>query len=191
MLKRFVLALVVGIVFGGSAFAASVKNPVAEIKTSEGSITIELFQKEAPLSVANFIDYAKSGFYEGTIFHRVIQGFMIQGGGMNEYMQQKKGNRPIKNEAGNGLKNDRGTVAMARTGVVDSATSQFYINVVDNPFLNHKDDTPRNYGYAVFGKVIDGMDVVDKIAATPTGRQPGYSDVPLNPIFIKSVTIHQ
>ncbi|MBJ6725696.1 peptidylprolyl isomerase [Geomesophilobacter sediminis] len=190
MFRKMLLALVVVVSLCGSAFAAG-KNPTAVIDTNQGKITIELFANQAPLSVANFIDYAKSGFYEGTIFHRVIQGFMIQGGGMTASITPKQTGRPIKNEAGNGLKNDRGTVAMARTGVVDSATAQFYINVVNNPFLNHRDNSQQGFGYAVFGKVISGMDVVDKIAATPTGVQQGMPDVPLTPVVIKSVTIHK
>lgn len=187
MLKRFVYALLLGLFLTGGAFAAEAKNPVLVIETSEGTVKVELFQKEAPISTKNFLDYAKSGFYEGTIFHRVIPGFMIQGGGFTKEMSQKPTNAPIKNEAANGLKNERGTLAMARTGVVDSATGQFFINVVNNEFLNHRPGGPQTYGYAVFGKVLEGMDVVDKIAATRTGFVKGFSDVPLNPIVIKSV----
>jgi cyclophilin family peptidyl-prolyl cis-trans isomerase len=163
------------------------KNPVVIMDTSMGTIKIELNQKQAPITVANFLKYVDNKFYDGTIFHRIISTFMIQGGGMTPDMKQKETMAPIKNEAGNGLKNLRGTIAMARTGVVDSATSQFFINVVDNQFLNHKDTSPRGYGYAVFGKVIDGMDVVDKIKAVPTGSKAGHQDVPLTPVLIKSV----
>ena len=150
---------------------------------------IELFADKAPLSVKNFLDYANSGFYKDTIFHRVIPGFMAQGGGLTAELKPKPGDKPpIKNEAGNGLKNDRATVAMARTGIVDSATSQFFINAVNNDFLNHRDETPGGFGYAVFGKVIDGMDVVDKIMATPQKRQNAvFQNVPVTPVVIKSV----
>jgi peptidyl-prolyl cis-trans isomerase A (cyclophilin A) len=187
MLKRFICALFLGLLLAGGAFAAEAKNPVLVIETSEGKVKVELFQKEAPISVKNFLDYAGSGFYDGTIFHRVIPGFMIQGGGFSKEMTPKATKAPIKNEAANGLKNERGTLAMARTGVVDSATAQFFINVVNNEFLNHKPGGPQSYGYAVFGKVVEGMDVVDKIAATKTGNVKGFGDVPLAPIVIKSV----
>lgn len=189
MLKRLVLSLILGIVFAGAAFAASPAKPIAVIETSLGTITLELYQDKAPISVANFIEYAKSGYFTGTIFHRVIPGFMVQGGGLTSELEPKPGREPIKNEAGNGLKNDRGTVAMARTGVVDSATSQFFINLVNNGFLNHRDDTPGGYGYAVFGKVTSGMEVADKIAATKTGNKKFFQNVPLEPVVIKSVTI--
>jgi len=188
MLKRFIRALFLGLCFAGSAFAAEAKNPTLVIETSLGNVKVELFQKEAPISVKNFLDYAKSGFYEGTIFHRVIPGFMVQGGGFTTDMQQKQTKAPIKNEAANGLKNDRGTLAMARTNVVDSTSSQFFINVADNSFLNHKPGAgAQGYGYAVFGKVIEGMEVVDKIVAARTGMRNGMGDVPLQPILIKSV----
>jgi cyclophilin family peptidyl-prolyl cis-trans isomerase len=163
-------------------------NPVARIETSMGDIVLELDAVNAPITVANFIDYANAGFYEGTIFHRVIDGFMIQGGGLTADMRDKDNKKaPIKNEADNGLKNSLGTVAMARTGVVDSATSQFFINLKDNAFLDHKDTTTRGYGYAVFGKVVKGMDVVDKIAASPTHTYRRFSDVPVEPVVIRNV----
>ena len=187
MLKRFICALFLGLFLAGGAFAADAKNPVLVIETNQGTVKVELFRKEAPISTKNFLDYAKSGFYEGTVFHRVIPGFMIQGGGFTKEMVQKETQAPIKNEAANGLRNERGTLAMARTGVVDSATAQFFINVANNEFLNHRPGGPQSYGYAVFGKVIEGMDVVDKIAATPTGRTKGFGDVPVTPIVIKSV----
>jgi len=157
-------------------------NPVVIIKTSKGDIKVELDKENAPISTDNFLAYVEDGYYDGTIFHRVINNFMVQGGGFTADGQQKPTKAPIKNEADNGLKNDRGTIAMARTAVVDSATSQFYINLVDNYFLNNG---IRDFGYAVFGKVVDGMDVVDAIAAVPTG--PG--DVPNEPVVIESVTI--
>lgn len=191
MLKRFIHALVLGLFLAGGAMAAEAKNPVVLVETNQGNVKIELFQKEAPISVKNFLDYAKSGFYKGTIFHRVIPGFMIQGGGFTQDLEQKPTKAPIKNEAANGLKNDRGTLAMARTNVVDSATGQFFINVVNNNFLNHQPMAgPMGYGYAVFGKVIEGMDVVDKIAATRTGiGSNGMPDVPVQPMVIKDIKL--
>ncbi|KAF0217011.1 MAG: peptidyl-prolyl cis-trans isomerase A [Geobacteraceae bacterium] len=193
MLKRILLTLALSVFFCGAAVAgdAKAKNPVVLMETSMGNVKLELFQKEAPISVKNFLDYAGSGFFNGTIFHRVIPNFMIQGGGFNPDMQPKAAKAPIKNEAGNGLKNDRGTLAMARTMVVDSATAQFFINVVNNDFLNHRDDSAQGYGYAVFGKVIEGMDVVDKIAATKTGMNKGFRDVPETPVVIKSIKVLQ
>jgi cyclophilin family peptidyl-prolyl cis-trans isomerase len=189
MLKRIVGLLLVGLCLAGSAVAAEAKNPTLVMETSLGTVKIELFQKEAPISVKNFLDYAKSGFYDGTIFHRVIPGFMIQGGGFTAGLTMKPTNAEIKNEAANGLKNERGTLAMARTNVVDSASSQFFVNVSNNEFLNHQPGGPAVYGYAVFGKVISGMEVVDKIAATKTGMQKGFSDVPVTPVVIKSVKV--
>ena len=188
MLKKFVCQLLLGLCLAVSAFAADAKNPTLLLETSLGNVKVELFQKEAPISVKNFLAYANSGFYDGTIFHRVIPGFMIQGGGFTPELAQKPAKGPIKNEAANGLKNERGTLAMARTGVVNSATAQFFINVANNEFLNHRaSGGPAGYGYAVFGKVIEGMDVVDRIAATQTGMQRGFSDVPVKPVVIKSV----
>ena len=154
-----------------------------------GTITLELDDAKAPITVKNFIDYVKAGHYNGTIFHRVIDGFMIQGGGFTQAMDQKKTNAPIKNEASNGLSNKRGTIAMARTMVVDSATSQFFINLVDNDFLNFRAPTPQFFGYAVFGKVTDGMDVVDKIAKVKTGFFGPHQNVPEQPGTIKGVTV--
>jgi cyclophilin family peptidyl-prolyl cis-trans isomerase len=152
-----------------------------------GDITVELDAEKAPVTVTNFLTYVDEKFYDGTIFHRVIPRFMIQGGGFDANLRQKKTHDPIKNEAGNGLKNVRGTIAMARTMVVDSATAQFFINTVDNAFLDHSDETPRGFGYAVFGKVTDGMAVVDAISATKTGRVGPMSDVPTQPVVIVSV----
>jgi cyclophilin family peptidyl-prolyl cis-trans isomerase len=161
----------------------------AAIETSMGSITLELDDAKAPVTVANFLDYAKGGHYDGTIFHRVIDGFMIQGGGFTKAMDQKPTKTPIKNEAANGLLNKRGTIAMARTMVVDSATSQFFINLVDNDFLNFSAPTPQFFGYAVFGKVTDGMDVVDKIAKVKTGNSGMHQNVPEEPVLIKKVHV--
>ncbi|MGE4564120.1 MAG: peptidylprolyl isomerase [Victivallaceae bacterium] len=159
------------------------------IKTNYGDIKVELFEKEAPITVKNFLDYASSGHYKGTIFHRVIDKFMIQGGGFDENFNQKPTRDPIKNEAGNQLQNKRGTLAMARTQVVDSATSQFFINLVDNGFLDFKAPTAQHYGYCVFGKVVEGMDVVDKIAKLKTGRRGMYQDVPVENVVIQDVVV--
>jgi len=159
---------------------------VITIETSKGDIVVELFEEEAPLSSANFTKYAEDGFFDDTVFHRVIPNFMIQGGGMTEDLSPKQTRAPIKNEAANGLKNTRGTLAMARTGQVDSATSQFFINLRDNSFLDHGG---RDYGYAVFGRVTGGMDVVDAIAKVETGHRGGHDDVPLEPVMIQKVRI--
>ncbi|GFO62155.1 peptidylprolyl isomerase [Geomonas paludis] len=191
MLKRFIYALILGLFLAGGAVAAETKNPVVLIETNQGNIKVELNQEKAPISVKNFLDYANSGFYNGTIFHRVIPNFMIQGGGFGQDLNPKATKAPIKNEAANGLKNERGTIAMARTMVVDSATAQFFINTVNNDFLNHRPGGGQmGYGYAVFGKVLEGMDVVDKIAATKTGKGAnGMPDVPQTPMIIKSVKV--
>ncbi len=164
-------------------------NPVVAVETSMGTITITLNKEKAPISVRNFLSYVKEGYYDGTIFHRVIKDFMVQGGGMDVNLQPKKTKFAIKNEATNGLLNKRGTVAMARTAVVDSATSQFFINTVDNAFLNNSGKTPDRFGYAVFGEVTDGMDVVDLIRAVKTGNKSGHSDVPVEPVTIISTKI--
>ncbi|WP_298269118.1 peptidylprolyl isomerase [Geobacter sp.] len=164
-------------------------NPRVLVETSMGNITIELFRDKAPISVRNFLSYVKDGYYDGLIFHRVIKGFMVQGGGLDENMQPKKTKFAIKNEAANGLKNTRGTLAMARTAVVDSATSQFFINLVDNAFLDYKGKTPDLFGYAVFGQVVEGMDVVDAIAQVKTGNRAGHSDVPVENVFITSAKV--
>ncbi len=161
----------------------------ATMETSMGTITLELDDAKAPETVANFVQYAKDGHYDGTIFHRVIDGFMIQGGGFTKDMNQKKTREPIRNEAMNGLKNLRGTIAMARTMVVDSATNQFFINLVDNDFLDFVNPTQQGFGYAVFGKVIDGMEVVDAIAKVKTGFSGPYQNVPEEPIVIKHVKV--
>ena len=154
-----------------------------------GTITLELDEAKAPLTVANFAQYAKDGFYDGTIFHRVIDGFMIQGGGFTRDMNQKETREAIRNEAMNGLGNDRGTIAMARTSVVDSATSQFFINLVDNDFLNFQNPTPQGFGYAVFGKVTDGMDVVDAISKVRTGNVGYFQNVPEEAVTIRKISV--
>jgi peptidyl-prolyl cis-trans isomerase A (cyclophilin A) len=185
-LKRaFILAAIISCM----AFTASAeaKNPLILMETTMGNIKAELFEQEAPISVRNFFGYVNSGFYNGTIFHRVISGFMIQGGGFDVDFKQKKTNVPIRNEAGNGLKNDRGTIAMARTSAPDSATAQFFINVVNNGMLNRPN--PDGFGYAVFGRVVEGMEVVDRIKGVKTGFAGGMADVPEQQIVIKSIKL--
>lgn len=187
--KIFSMAVVVGLLAAGLAGSVNAApkggKKLVLLETSLGEIKIELDSEKAPVSVASFLAYVKEGHYNGTIFHRVIKDFMIQGGGFTDAMKEKKtAHPPIKNEAGNGLKNLRGTVAMARTNVVDSATAQFFINTVNNDFLNHSDESARGFGYAVFGKVISGMEVVDKIRAVPTTTRSMFDDVPVQPVVI-------
>lgn len=158
--------------------------PYVELETTMGNIVIELNQEKAPNTVANFLEYVKSGHYDGTIFHRVIDGFMIQGGGMDANMKEKSTNAPIQNEADNGLKNEVGTIAMARTSDPHSATAQFFINVKDNSFLNFSGKNPQGWGYTVFGKVTEGMDIVNKIKGVPTGKYGFHADVPTTPVVI-------
>ncbi|MBT3260730.1 peptidylprolyl isomerase [bacterium] len=173
------------------------KNPIVKMeleikhekKPITGEIMIELLAKEAPESVKNFLGYVEDGFYNGTIFHRVISNFMIQGGGFESGLKEKENKAPIKNEADNGVNNKIGTLAMARTQIVDSATSQFFINVNDNDFLNHQNTSPQGYGYAVFGKVIEGMDLVNKIKNVDTTSVSHYDDVPVDDVVIKNVTL--
>ena len=174
--------------FAHAADLPVVANPVVVIKTSLGVVKVELWPDKAPITVKNFLAYTDEKFFDGTIFHRVIPNFMIQGGGFTADMTQKKTHAPIKNEARADVGNARGTLAMARTGVVDSATAQFFINVVDNKFLNHQDESAQGFGYCVFGKVIEGMDVVDKIRNVPTGNVGGMGDVPTKPVVIESIT---
>ena len=154
--------------------------------TSHGELPLELFNADAPISAQNFLDYANSGHFDGTIFHRVIPNFMLQGGGFTSDMQQKQTQAPIKNEADNGLKNERGTLSMARTSDVNSATSQFFVNLVDNAFLDHGG---RDFGYAVFGRIADGMDIIDKIGSVATGNKGGHQDVPLEPVVVESAKV--
>ncbi len=164
-------------------------NPVVVLDTSKGIIRVALDATKAPATVANFVNYVERGHYDDTVFHRVIPGFMIQGGGMDAGLHEKATQPPVKNEATNGLLNVRGSIAMARTGVVDSATSQFFINVADNGFLNHRDTSPQGYGYAVFGQVIEGLDVVDAIVSVPTARRGGHDDVPVEPVSIRAARL--
>jgi len=185
---RLLETLIVSISLG--AAQAATAGPVVEMKTSAGAIRIALDADKAPKTVANFLEYAKAGAYAGTQFHRVIPGFMIQGGGFDSAFQQRHTRPPIENEAGNGLKNDTGTIAMARTSNPHSASAQFFINVADNAFLNFREPSNAGYGYAVFGKVTQGMDVVMSISRTPTGPGGPFSkDVPRTPVTIESVTI--
>lgn len=175
---------------GTADAATSGDKPMILIETTKGNIKLELDPAAAPKTVENFLAYVKEGFYDGTIFHRVIPGFMIQGGGFNEAMQEKANKRaPIQNEADNGLKNARGTIAMARTSDPHSASSQFFINVADNDFLNFRSKTMQGWGYAVFGKVTEGMDVVDAIVGVKTGNHGFHQDVPVEPIVMKKVTV--
>ena len=163
--------------------------PVVQLDTNMGAIVIELNEEKAPKTVENFLNYVKSGHYDGTIFHRIIDGFMIQGGGMDAEMNEKGTNKPVENEADNGLKNDAGTIAMARTQDPHSATSQFFVNVKDNDFLNHSGKNMQGWGYTVFGKVTSGMDVIEKMKGVPTGRFGMHADVPKVPVVINSATI--
>jgi cyclophilin family peptidyl-prolyl cis-trans isomerase len=165
------------------------KNPVVTMATNKGNIRVELDAAKAPITTKNFLDYANDGYYDGLIFHRVIPGFMIQGGGFDQQMKQKGTKAPIKNEAGNGLKNQTGSIAMARTNVVDSATAQFFIHVKDNDFLNQKNTSADGFGYAVFGKVVDGMDVVREIEKVKTANRGMHQDVPLDAVVIESVRV--
>jgi len=169
--------------------AAQGENPVVVIETSMGGITVELFPDRAPKSVENFLAYVSQGFYDGTIFHRVISNFMIQGGGFTADMQKKDTRAPIENEADNGLKNRRGTLAMARTPEIHSATGQFFINVKDNAFLDYKGPSAADFGYAVFGQVTEGLDVVDKIKSVKTGGAGPYQDVPVEAVVIKTIRV--
>jgi peptidyl-prolyl cis-trans isomerase A (cyclophilin A) len=189
MFKKIIIAVAVCMFVGGmvGVVGAAEKKSVVLMKTSLGNIKIELMQRESPITVKNFLSYVEAGYYSGTILHRVIPGFMVQGGGFTSDMKVKKTGQPIKNEASNGLKNDRGTIAMARTSAPDSATSQFFINLVNNDNLNRP--LPDGHGYAVFGKVIEGMDVVDRIASVSTGVTMGFPNVPKTPVVIKSITV--
>jgi len=180
---RFLLLLFAALI----AAPAVADNPRVEMKTNQGTIVVEIFADRAPKSAANFLQYVKDGFYNGTIFHRVIDGFMIQGGGFDREMRQKATRASIENEAANGLKNETGTLAMARTPNPHSATAQFFINVKDNDFLNYREATPQGYGYAVFGRVTQGMDVVMKIAKVATATAGQFQNVPREPVVIQSV----
>lgn len=188
---RWGLIMTLTVFFAAAAVGegfANEANPRVALETSMGKIVIELDQEKAPKSTANFLAYVESGHYAGTVFHRVIKGFMVQGGGMDANLKPKGTKAQIENEADNGLKNLRGTLAMARTSDPHSATSQFFVNTVDNGFLDHTAKTGRGWGYAVFGKVVEGMDVVDAIESTPTGTTRGFKDVPATPVVIEKAT---
>ena len=175
----------------GAADAADPDRPRVEFTTTEGAFVLELDRSSAPETVENFLGYVRNGFYQGTIFHRVIAGFMIQGGGLTARFERPRTRPPIRNEADSGGRNDRGTIAMARTSDPHSATAQFFINVADNDFLNHRGRTPQDWGYAVFGRVVEGMDTVDRIAALPTGpRGPFQRDAPLEAVVIHETRLH-
>ena len=180
---------VMGLYFLFNIFIREEAMPKVKLTTSYGDIVLELDQENAPISTENFVQYVESGFYDETIFHRVINGFMIQGGGFDADMQQKETGEPVENEADNGLKNDRGTIAMARTMDPHSATAQFFLNVKDNDFLNHSGKNMQGWGYTVFGKVTAGDDVLDKIRSVETGNKSGHQDVPKDSIVIESVTV--
>jgi peptidyl-prolyl cis-trans isomerase A (cyclophilin A) len=194
MLKKLLSIVAIVLLLSGIAVAEGKKNPVVLMETTQGDIKIELFEKEAPITVKNFLEYASSGFYAGTIFHRIVPAspqsriVVIQGGGLTKDLNPKQTRAPIKNEAGNGLKNDRGTLSMARSGNPDSATSQFFINVKDNNFLDRP--SPDGFGYAVFGKIVGGLDIMDKIVAVPQERKNAvFENVPVVPVIIKSVKL--
>jgi peptidyl-prolyl cis-trans isomerase B (cyclophilin B) len=192
--EKFIMKWLIGVLvymLTTNIYSAEAKSPLVSMKTNFGTIIIELDQAKAPQTVANFLRYVRDGFYDGTIFHRVIDGFMIQGGGFTQEYEQKKTYDPIENEADNGLKNLRGTIAMARTNDPHSATAQFFINVKDNNFLNYTSSTPRGWGYTVFGKVTEGMEIVDKIKEVPTGShgRDFPTDVPQSPVIIEKVYV--
>ena len=190
VMKSKILQVTFFVLVFGLSTTAIAAGQLVKLQTSLGDIVIELNQEKAPQTVANFLGYVNDGFYSGTIFHRVIDGFMIQGGGFTENFQKKGTKAPIQNEANNGLKNDRGTIAMARTNAPHSATAQFFINVVNNDFLNYRSATSRGWGYTVFGKVVQGMDVVDKIRKIPTGPGgPFPKDVPQAPVVIQNAMV--
>ncbi|MCC6474615.1 MAG: peptidyl-prolyl cis-trans isomerase [Burkholderiales bacterium] len=185
------IKLFAGLLALGLAGAALAQNPQVELRTSRGAVLIELYPDKAPRTVANFLQYVKSGFYDGTVFHRVIDGFMIQGGGFEPDMKQKATREPIQNEASNRLPNITGSIAMARTSDPNSASAQFFINLRSNTFLNFKEPTPQGYGYAVFGQVVRGMEVVNEIAKVRTGPRGPHGDVPLEPVVIQSAAVLQ
>jgi peptidyl-prolyl cis-trans isomerase B (cyclophilin B) len=167
------------------------ENKTVTVETTLGNFEVALDREKAPVTVENFLSYVEEGFYDGLVFHRVIGNFMIQGGGLDEDMREKPTKDPIKNEAGNGLKNGKYTIAMARTNVVDSATSQFFINVADNDFLNHKNESPAGFGYAVFGRVTEGTETVDKIKSVETTRKGIHEDVPVAPVVIEKIYVRE
>ncbi len=191
LLGLFIVCSPVVALAAGPSSAAGDQKMTVRMQTNHGTIVLELDAAKAPKTVENFIAYAKEGFYDGTVFHRVIPGFMIQGGGFEVGMNQKPTKATIENEADNGLKNDLGTIAMARTNDPHSATAQFFINVKDNGFLNHSSPSPQGWGYCVFGKVVEGMDVVQAIEKVPTGNKGFHQDVPVEDVIIEKVTVEE
>ena len=192
LFKKSITTLLISISAIALSSASALAGTLVKLQTNMGDIVVELNDEKAPKTVANFLGYVNDGFYNGTIFHRVIDGFMIQGGGFTENLQKKGTKAPIENEANNGLKNLKGTLAMARTDAPHSATAQFFINVVNNNFLDYRSPSPRDWGYAVFGKVVQGMDVVDKIRKIPTGPGgPFPKDVPQAPVIIENASVMQ
>jgi cyclophilin family peptidyl-prolyl cis-trans isomerase len=191
LISSALMTLVAMATIGTNSAIAAEKNPVVTIETSLGDIQVELFADKAPVTVKNFLSYVDDKFYDGVIFHRVISNFMIQGGGMEPGLKEKKTKDKIKNEADNQVSNERGTIAMARTGDPDSATAQFFINVKDNPFLDHKSKKPQEFGYCAFGKVIKGMDVVDKIKEVEVEDKGGHQSVPVKDVVIKSIRVNK
>ena len=191
MRKLFILPLMLALclVVGFAGGASAAERSLVKMETSMGDIVIELFPDKAPLTVANFLKYVNDGAYDGTIFHRVMDGFMIQGGGFEPDMKQRKSNAPVRNEANNGLKNERYTLAMARTNDPHSASNQFFINVANNDFLDHKSKSPDGWGYAVFGKVVDGTRVVDAIKGVKTGNRAGHQNVPREAVVIQKAYV--
>jgi len=186
-MKRLIsFSLMIFAVMSAGMPAVSAENPKVVLETSRGTIVLELYPDKAPETVKNFLDYVDAKYYDGTIFHRVIPKFMIQGGGFTADMKRKTTRAPIKNEADQGLKNNRGTIAMARTGDPHSATAQFFINTINNDFLNHRSKSQQGWGYAAFGQVVEGMETVDAISAVKTGTRGGFRDVPAEPVVIKS-----
>ena len=190
-MTRVIVVIFIFLFLSANSLWAESPNPLVRMETNHGVITLELHPQATPQTVKNFTQYVQDGFYNGTIFHRVIKGFMIQGGGLTANMQKKKTLAPIPNEADSGLKNRRGTIAMARTMNPHSATSQFFINTVDNPFLDHQGKNPKGWGYCVFGKVVDGMDVVDAIERVSTTVKTGRRDVPITPVIIKRAALEK
>lgn len=186
MKRLIIFSLMVFALMLAGVPAVSAENPKVLLETSKGMIVLELYPDKAPETVKNFLDYVDAKYYDGTIFHRVIPKFMVQGGGFTADMKRKTPRAPIKNEADQGLKNNRGTISMARTGDPHSATAQFFINTINNDFLNHRSKTQQGWGYAAFGQVVEGMDTVDAISAVKTGTRGGFRDVPAEPVVIKS-----
>ena len=189
LFRKIGLLILFSMLMAGCNSMSESNNPKVTLETNKGKIVLELYPEKAPKTVANFISYVEDGFFDGTIFHRVIPNFMIQGGGFTEDMQQKETKAPIENEANNGLHNDIGTIAMARTGNPHSATAQFFINTKDNDFLNYTSPTQQGWGYAVFGKVVEGMDVIQEIEKVKTANKMGHQDVPVDNIVITKATV--